>query len=281
VNPHLPASQLPPIERPAWIADWRDFAFFHFAVEPATLAPHVPYPLFRHEGSAYVSLVAFRLERLRPAGWPARLGRWLLRPFSDHQFLNLRTYVSGPEGPGIHFIAEWIDNPHVRHLGPALYGLPYRLARMTRETGAGSGLQRIEVCDRQTGHLARLIAPMHRQDRTPGDANTPRDAFLLEHRLAYTHHADHGRCFSVEHEAWTATPFHLARFDSGLFEHVYPWFKHAHFVGGHLAPGFAEVKMSRPRRLASASESRGAAIAQPPAVGPACSAPRAIPCKQL
>jgi uncharacterized protein YqjF (DUF2071 family) len=245
---HLPDSDAtPPI---SLIADWRKFAFLHFAVEPADLAPHVPYPLDLYDGRAWVSLVSFRLENLRPARWlPAALGRWLMRPVSNHAFLNVRTYVRGPAGPGIHFIAEWIDNPISLRCGPLSYGLPYRLATMEQRDLPGSGLQRIAVHDRDAGRSTNLIVPA--ADDAPAVEVTPgsRDAFLLERYTAYTHRHGVGRWFAVEHPRWKARSFDLARFDMALFEAEYPWLRRAAFAGGHLAEGFADIAMSAPRRI--------------------------------
>jgi uncharacterized protein YqjF (DUF2071 family) len=256
----------PPIRM---FADWRDFAFLHFAVEPAELAPHVPYPLDLHDGRAYVSLVSFRLERLRPsARWlPAPLGRWLMRPVSDHAFLNVRTYVRGPAGVGIHFIAEWINNPLSVRCGPLTYGLPYRLAEMDRRELAGSGLQRITVRDRDSGRATHMVVPVPPETIARECAPGSLDAFLLERYTAYTHCGGRGRWFVVEHPRWRATPFQLARFDTTLLEAEYPWFRRSTFVGGHLAEGFADIAMSAPRRLVTSSSTAPAKIAPAAAAG--------------
>jgi uncharacterized protein YqjF (DUF2071 family) len=243
------------------IADWRNFVFLHFAVPPEDLAPHVPYPLDLHEGWAYVSLVSFRLERMRPARWlPPAIGRWLMRPVSDHLFLNVRTYVRGPAGAGIHFIAEWIDNPLSVRLGPLTYGLPYRFAAMERTELPGTGLTRIAVRDPQSGLGTHLVVP------TTGDAPArtmdagTAGAFLLERYIAYTHHRGKGRWFEVRHAPWQAAPFQLARFDTALFEREYPWFRRAVHIGGHLAAGFADIQMGLPRRVTAPAASPALAI---------------------
>ncbi len=239
------------------IADWRDFVFLHFAVDPAALAPHVPYPLDLHEGRAFVSLVSFRMERLRPArGLPPAFGRWLLRPVSDHQFLNVRTYVRGPAGTGIHFITEWIDRPASRWFASLTYGLPYRLAALERRDQAGAGLRRITVHDAATDRASHLVVPTA-VDAPPAEAIAgSAAAFLLERYLAYTHRRGIGRWFAVAHPHWQVRPFQLARFDFTLFEAEYPWFSHAHFTGGHLAAGFADVAMSLPRAIRTVASER-------------------------
>src|SRR5580658_54483 len=73
--------------RPMFLADWRDALFVHFRVKPAALAPLVPLPLDLFDSNAFVSLVAFTQDRLRPAiGRGA--GEFLARPIARHTFLN-------------------------------------------------------------------------------------------------------------------------------------------------------------------------------------------------
>src|SRR3569833_1394392 len=126
-------------------ADWTEMVLVHYVLDPADLQPYVPFPLDLYEGKAYVSLVSFELNRMRPnrTGW---LGRLALRPISEHLFLNVRTYVRGPQGPGIYFIREWINNPIAHLLGPKSYGLPYHCAPMRRVNLPG-GTKQIEVAD--------------------------------------------------------------------------------------------------------------------------------------
>lgn len=263
LEPDAPAAA-PTLEAGGLMADWRDFVFLHFALAPEELVPYVPYPLELYEGQAFVSLVSFRLERLRPARWlPPALGRFLLRPLSDHNFLNVRTYVRGPAGAGIFFIAEWIDNPLSLLFARLTYGLPYRRADMDRRALPGAGLRRVAVRDRRSGRASHLVIPAtaHAPARTALAGS--RDAFLLENYIAYTHRRGVGRWFEVRHPRWHAAPFHLARIDATLLEAEYPWFKHATLLGGHLAPGFSDITMSAPRRIPTAPARVAAEVAAP------------------
>ena len=91
--------------RPLFVADWRNVHFLHFEMEPDVLQAWVPYPLDLHEGRAYVSLVRFSMENLRSQFLP----RAVLKPMSDHTFLNARTYVKAKRETGIFFLAEWLS----------------------------------------------------------------------------------------------------------------------------------------------------------------------------
>src|SRR5688572_6106086 len=118
-----------PATAPWFRADWLDVTFMHFAIEPEFLQPHVPFDLDLYDGKAWVSLVTFTQSDLRPAkgGGPTS---WITRPVARHTFLNLRTYVNDGGHKAIYFLAEWIPNRLSMLVGPAVYGLPFRLARM-------------------------------------------------------------------------------------------------------------------------------------------------------
>src|SRR5678816_2358450 len=78
--------------RPLFLADWVGAVFIHYEVDPAALQPYVPFDLELWNGAASVSAVAFTMRNFRTSVLP-RIGRWLLRPISEHGFLNVRTYV--------------------------------------------------------------------------------------------------------------------------------------------------------------------------------------------
>jgi uncharacterized protein YqjF (DUF2071 family) len=50
--------------RPLLLADWKRAVFLHYEVDPAVLQKCVPYDLDLLDGRAYVSFVAFTLERM-------------------------------------------------------------------------------------------------------------------------------------------------------------------------------------------------------------------------
>lgn len=233
------------------IADWRDFVFLHFTIPSTELAAHVAYPIDEWDGMAYVSLVSFRLERLRPAkGLPPWLGRVLLRLISGHNFLNVRTYVRGPAGPGIFFLAEWINNPVSHRIGPVTHGLPYRLGGLQCDELSSSGLRRITVHDRPTGARARFVVPTIADGPARAAAPGTMEDFLFERYRAYTHGRGIGRSFPVRHAPWRIAPFTMSRLDTTLLEATFPWFRHAVYCGGHMTDDLTDVFMGSPARSA-------------------------------
>lgn len=108
-----------------WSQYWHDLLFLHWRVDLTALRPHVPAPLevATHGGSAWVSLVLFRL-RVRP--------RWLpfLPGLSDLVEVNLRTYVRCRGKPGIWFLSVHADNRWSIRLARLLTPMPYAHASM-------------------------------------------------------------------------------------------------------------------------------------------------------
>src|SRR3954462_6044449 len=105
---------------------WRQTFYGHWFVPADTLAArlpkHVTLDLWR--GHAVASLVAIDVEGPAP--------RALLQTPVAHLFryrqLNLRTYVDGPEGPGMTLLETRIDRVTYA-LGARLAGMPYHLGR--------------------------------------------------------------------------------------------------------------------------------------------------------
>lgn len=231
-----------------FVADWRNMLFVHYRVPPEVLRPHVPHPLDLHDGAAWVSLVFFRLENMRPPGTGV-FGRTLLRPISGHAFLNVRTYVRAEAGPGIHFLAEWIPNRLSAWLGPRTYGLPYRLGRFEDNlTGVERGVGRIGISDLVLDATLALTFPVRPEPLTTARPESTEE-FLLERYTAYTCRASVRRCFRVEHEPWQFHAVDWLRADISLVERAFPWFAAAEFHSAHLTPGVRDVRMSRPVRL--------------------------------
>jgi hypothetical protein len=223
----------------AWfLADWREVLFVHYAFEPGVLRPHAPFELDLFDGCAWVSLVAFTQRRLRPARG-GRWTSWVTAPVARHAFLNLRAYVRGADGtPGICFLAEWIPNRLARVTGPALYGMPFRLAEMAyvpgrREVRADGGTWRADYLEAEAeSALARA-----------GTA----EAFLLERYTAYTERNGLGRRFDIRHEPWAWRPAAVRVRDDSLIGAAAPWFGCGRLGGAHVSEGVDDVCIGGPR----------------------------------
>lgn len=231
---------------PLFLADWIEAVFIHYDVDPIAFQAQVPYDLDLRDGRAYVSLVAFTMDRLRPA----RLGRTaalLLAPIARHSFLNVRTYVRHRGEPGIYFIAEWLPNRLAVLLGPRTFGLPYRLGRL--DYGH----------DRRTDRLTGTVAASSTDGRLSYDA-TPTcsglesckpgsiDEFLLERYTAFTRRGRTRLLFRVQHAPWPQSAVDVRVDDDRLLQQSGRWIERAVLIGGNYSPGVTDVSIGPPCR---------------------------------
>jgi uncharacterized protein len=219
------------VTTPWFLADWRDVTFLHFSIAPDLLRPHVPFDLDLLAGRAWVSLVAFTQANLRPA-IGGRIGQLLTSPVATHGFLNLRTYVRGPDGEhAICFLAEWIPNRLSLVTGPMTYGLPFRLGNPDYRKDGGI----VEALGRSLSF--RITGA--------SDENEPPE-FLLERYSAFTCHRGRRRRFDIDHEPWTHDAVNVVIDDASLITSAAPWFRDARFESAHRSPGVTDVAIGRP-----------------------------------
>jgi uncharacterized protein YqjF (DUF2071 family) len=106
---------------------WRDLLFLHWAVDPAELRRLIPNELELDvfEGTAYVGLVAFTMQGVRPIGFPAVPG------LSNFHETNVRTYVRRTDrDPGVWFFSLDAANSIAVRLARAWFHLPYHRSLM-------------------------------------------------------------------------------------------------------------------------------------------------------
>ena len=107
---------------------WRDLLFMHWPVPAESLRPLIPpaLQLDAFEGRAWLGVVPFRMEGVRPRYLPS------VRGVSSFPELNLRTYVTPESGgkPGVWFFSLDAHNPLAVRLARTFFHLPYFDARM-------------------------------------------------------------------------------------------------------------------------------------------------------
>jgi uncharacterized protein YqjF (DUF2071 family) len=229
---------------PMFYARWDRAVFIHYASDPTTLQPDVPFELDLREGRAYVSIVAFTLSRMRPR-IGGRLGEWLFRPIATHEFLNVRTYVRHRGEPGIYFLAEWLSNPLSVRLGPRTFGLPYRFGRLTYEHPV-DGDPLSGTVEAPEGRLA-YDGNASGSDFEISETESLTE-FVLERYTAFTQRRKRARFFRVWHSPWEQAPAEIEVTGDSLIASTGAWWHTAEYVGANYSPG-AEVWMGRPHRI--------------------------------
>ena len=124
-----------PLPAGPWVMaqSWHDLLFAHWPVEAAALRPLVPSDLQidTFDGRAWLAVVPFRMSGVRLRGIPPV--PWL----SAFPELNVRTYVTGGEKPGVWFFSLDAGNPLAVAIARAWFHLPYFKARMSCEDREG------------------------------------------------------------------------------------------------------------------------------------------------
>lgn len=199
---------------------WADACFVHWPVAPETLAARLPDGIEPRtsDGDAWLGIVAFVMEAIRPRGFPRFAGL----TFGE---ANLRTYVSGPDGgEGIYFFNLDAADPIGVGIARSLYRLPYYRATMrierepvpgqTADGGFSDPPRNVELTSNRThpgvpdAYLDVGYGPLGtRFAAEPGSL----EAFLVENYRFYLAGSDVGgrreqsrRIFAgdVEHEPW-------------------------------------------------------------------------------
>ena len=218
---------------------WADVAFAHWPVAPEVVQRVLPNSLAPdcHAGTAWVSLVAFRMQSLRISHLPR------IPTTSDFSEVNVRTYVTGPAGPGVWFCSldaeSWLPTIVAR----ALYGLPYCVAGIGRDTTAASDTWTIarRWPDRSTGRLT--VEP------TDEAAVDDLSVFLTARWRLYAG-TRVTRVARIDHQPWPLRRARVLSCDTGLVQTA------GFAVDGapvaHFAPGVS-VRAAAPRRLRPSS----------------------------
>jgi uncharacterized protein YqjF (DUF2071 family) len=227
------------------IAGWRDALVVHLEVDADALQRSVPFPLDLRNGRAFVSLVAFTIHGMRPRVGGA-VTKWLFQPIATHEFLNFRTYVRCNGEPGIHFLAEWLSKRLATKLGPPLFSLPYRHARLDFGHDSDAGFCCGTVVDTETGGRLCYRAELEPDPKcVPSEAGSL-DEWLMERYTAFNSAQRVRRLFRVWHPPWLLRSGEAVLEETTLLDREWPWFCDAKVVGCHYSPGFGEVWMGRP-----------------------------------
>jgi len=194
-----------PLPKRHWAATqrWNDLLFAHWPVPAASVAPLLPAGLVpdTFEGSAWIGIVPFWMDRIRFNGLPRVPGA------SSFPELNLRTYVREEHTnlAGVYFFSLDAANPIAVTVARAFFRLPYYWSHM-----AIKPQQNGRFFYRSDRHLTRKpvrfratyrgLGPTHRLAQSaPGTI----EYFLTERYRLYT--ADHrGHLFQgdIHHLPW-------------------------------------------------------------------------------
>ena len=153
-----------PLARPVMFQQWRDLLFLHWEFSVAEIQRTLPEGLFvdTFEGKAYLGVVPFFMQNIRPRFLPAVPG------LSNFMEMNLRTYVHDRAGvPGVWFYSLDANQPLAVAIARRLFHLPYEHATM-KSSRSPQGLIRYE--SQRRGDDAHRMDDRGFMDRVPFEA---------------------------------------------------------------------------------------------------------------
>jgi uncharacterized protein len=172
---------------------WSDLLLAHWPVDADALVKRIPEPLVldTFRGSAWITVVPFRMEQVRPRGIPEAFGL----TFPE---LNVRTYVRHGERSGVWFLSLDASSMATVAIGRRLYGLPYFRAGMSMEQNGASFRFQSERED-GTAAFSATWRGGETVDTSPGSLNE----WLMERYCFYSRRSD-GRVLrgDVHHRKW-------------------------------------------------------------------------------
>jgi uncharacterized protein YqjF (DUF2071 family) len=187
-----------PLPGGSWLTGqtWDDLLFAHWRVDAEALRPLVPAGLAVEEcdGSAWLGVTPFRLVGLRLHGLPPLPG------VSQCPELNVRTYVTDGEKPGVWFFSLAAGSRVAVETARSAFKLPYEHALMRAD----------EVGERVAYSCVRGESQFVARYGPAGDVFVPQpgtlEHFLTERYCLYT--SDDGRVLRAEihHPPWDLQP---------------------------------------------------------------------------
>ncbi len=168
--------------------EWNQALFLHWAIPVEVLRPLVPHKLQidTFDQRAYVSLVAFTMQHIRPRGWPS------LPIISNFSEINVRTYVEKDAYQGVFFLNIEAGNRLSAFLARQLSGLPYEQAHIQRTNHSFQSMNKTK------GFYLDTTFDPQKKIKVP----TALDHWLTERYCLFL---DHGRVmyrYDIHHQAW-------------------------------------------------------------------------------
>jgi hypothetical protein len=239
-----------PVARPVMLQGWHNLTSVHWSYDPADVQRLLPRDLTvdTYNGSAWVGLIAFNMERIRVPHCPP------LGPWSTFPETNVRTYVVAPDGRR----AVWFFSLDISRLVPtivarATYGLPYCWGSMSIEHDGPNEVS-YTAARRWPNGDAQSRLDVQIGDLIPQDDITPLEHFVTARWALASRFVGMNLWADVDHEPWVlhrGTVLHCE--DSLMTAAGLPAAKGDQVV--LWSPG-VEVRIGRPQRLNAPSERR-------------------------
>lgn len=190
-----------PMPRGPWIMQqsWHDLLFAHWPIAIARMRALVPseLPLDTFNGSAWIGIVPFQMTNVTVRGVPPI--PWV----SDFPELNVRTYVTLDDKPGVYFFSLDAANALAVGVARLAVGLPYYTADMHVKVDG----QTVHYRSRRTANPpAEFVATYHAAGHPVTPAAGTLEYFLTERYCLYTVNNGAASRLDIHHRRWPLQP---------------------------------------------------------------------------
>lgn len=177
-----------PTSRWIYYQEWNNVLFLHWKVPFDTLRVLVPKRLNLDtvDGAAYVSLVAFTMQKIRPRNLPS------IAFISDFDEVNIRTYVDNDGRKGVYFLNIEAGKTLSALVAKMLSGLPYERATISRTN------DRYRSVNNEKNFI--LDAEFEVKKRTT--EKSPLDTWLTERYCLYLDKNGATYRYDIHHKEW-------------------------------------------------------------------------------
>lgn len=187
-----------PAPRSPWIMQqaWRELLFLHYPVSPSDIAPHLPSGLKPdlYDGSAWISIVPFQVRNVRILRLPS------IPVISAFNELNIRTYVTLDQKPGVYFFSLDAHSWPTVWAGRNFFHVPYRHASMSLHRERGT----LHFASRRTANPDFQFVCSYTPNTGDAEISGPGSLnyFLAERYCLYSEHRGKLYRGEIDHNPW-------------------------------------------------------------------------------
>ena len=201
INQHRIGATLPG-EKWIWYQEWNNVLFLHWRIDAGLIRKLVPAPFTpdTYNDEAWVSLVAFTMQHIRPRQLPH------VAFISNFHEINLRTYVTDGERQGVYFLSIEAGKLLSAYLSRRFSGLPYEKSRMQRKYGMLHSYQ--SVNPRTSNFLDAEFKPGDKLS-----SKTGLDKWLTERYYLFMNGRHGPAVYPVHHPEWELNHIDIAKLE--------------------------------------------------------------------
>jgi hypothetical protein len=198
------------IDNPFMTQKWRDAIFINWPVPAAAVARVIPNGLEPDlfNGTAWVSLVPFRMENLRIRHLPPIPGT------SNFGEVNVRTYVRGPNGPGVWFCSLDVHAALATLVARTFYRLPYYHGEVSETQAATTSNWKVRR------KRPEVVAGELEIEKLSTPVNDLLSVFLTARWRLYSGRSKKLRVAQVDHPPWDLAEAKIKKCTTGLVDHA-------------------------------------------------------------